>query len=57
MTPNWKDYRNPSKDLKFLICTFYVSKLFQTNYLQISDSPFVAGLQVKFFCVFVFWIQ
>ena len=32
MTPNWKDCRNLCKDLKFLICAFYVSKL-KTNYL------------------------
>ena len=26
MTPKWKDYRNPCKDLKFLICALHVSK-------------------------------
>ena len=27
MTPKWKDYRNPCKDLKVLIYALYVSKL------------------------------
>ena len=27
MTSKWKDYRNSCKDLKFLICALYVSKL------------------------------
>ena len=44
-------------NLKFLICALYVSKLSQTNYLQISDSSFVAGLQVIFFFFCFFWIQ
>ena len=53
MTPKWKDYRNPCKDLKYLIGTLYVLKLSQTNHLEISASPFAASLQVIFFYVFV----
>ena len=33
MTPKWEDYRNPCKDLKFLICVLYISKLSYINYL------------------------
>ena len=54
ITPKWKDYRNLCKDLKFLICTLYVSKVFSTDYLSISDLCFVAGLQVIFFFCFCF---
>ena len=50
MTPKWKDYRHPCKNLKFLICALYVSK---PNYLQISDWLFAAGLQVIFIFAFV----
>ena len=28
MTPKCNDYRNPCKELRFLICALYVSKLF-----------------------------
>ena len=52
----WKDYRNPCEDMKFLICALYVSKLSQTNYLQISDSSFVACLQVVIFSFVFVWI-
>ena len=51
-----ESYRNPCKDFKFLICALYVSKLSSTNYLQISDSSFVASLQVIFF-LFLLWIH
>ena len=27
LPPKWKDYRNPCKNLKFLMCALYVSKL------------------------------
>ena len=57
ITPKWKDYRNLCKDLKFLICALYVSKVFSTDYLSISDLCFVAGLQVIFFFCFCFCFE
>ena len=48
MTPKWKDYRNPCKNLKFLICTLYVSKLSQANYwhrVKVGPGPQDSGPQ------------